>query len=97
MEIRKIRRPYDLAQLGRDRWREYDGSIHRVFMITELYYGSLEITIDPSREAEVQAALETGELKGKLATRSQRKRSYVFSHQGLPLAMRLERVKHFNG
>lgn len=97
MKIRKFRRLYDLAQLGRDRWVEYDGSIRRVFMITELYYGSLEIPTNQSREAKVQAALETGKLKGKLAARNPRKRSYVFPHQGLPFAMRLARVKHFNG
>lgn len=85
MEIRKFRRHHDLENLGRERWAEYDGSIRRVFMITELYYGSLEITIDKTQEVIVQAALEAGELKGKLDSQSQRKRSYVFPIKSCPL------------
>ena len=103
LELRRLSNPMRmelddyLEVLRRERWAEYDGSIRRVFMITELYYGGLEITIDKSQEAQVKAALEAGELSGELATKSQRKRSYVFSHQEVPFAMRLERVKHFNG
>lgn len=103
LEVRRLSNPMRmelddyLEVLRRERWAEYDGSIRRVFMITELYYGGLEITIDKAQETEIEAALETADLQGKLRHKSQRKRSYVFDHKEIPFAMRLERVKFFNG
>ena len=42
----RIRIDRYLEQMKATRWKEYDGSIRRVFMITELYYGTIQMVIE---------------------------------------------------
>jgi hypothetical protein len=103
LEVRRLsnemRMTFDdyLETLRKERWTEYDGSLRRLFLITELYYGRLEISVDQSHKAQVEAALNGPGLNGTLQSEGHKKSSYSFAHGNVPFAMRLERVKHFNG
>lgn len=77
-----------LEKLKRNNWSAYDGKIRRVFMITELYYGDIQILI--SKGVQVKNMLKTN-------IDSNLNQEYSFSHQEVPFAMKLERVRYFNG
>ena len=86
-----------LEEMRRNKWDDYDGKIRRVFVITELYYGSLKIIIDKQFGAEVEAAATQAKLETKGVFNLDRHTEYTFDHNEVPFAMRLERVKKFNG
>lgn len=86
-----------LEEMRRDKWEDYDGKIRRVFVITELYYGSIKITIDKELGAELETTAQAANLEIKTKFNLDRKTEYSFDHAGVPFAMRLERVKKFNG
>ncbi len=86
-----------LEELKRDRWEDYDGRIRRVFMITELYYGSLNIIVATSTSAEFEAALQHADITVASKTSGSRNAQYTFAHADCPFAMRLERVRGFTG
>lgn len=86
-----------LEEMRRNKWEDYDGKIRRVFVITELYYGSLKITVDKNFGVELEAAAEAAGLDSPVAFNLGRKTEYTFDHAEVPFAMRLERVKKFNG
>jgi hypothetical protein len=77
-----------LESLKINNWREYDGKIRRVYMITELYYGDIKILLSKGIRAEkiFQTSID-----------SDINQEYNFSHQEVPFAMKLERVRYFNG
>ncbi len=77
-----------LEKLKRNNWQEYDGKIRRVFMITELYYGDIQIFI--RKGIHVKSVFKTN-------INSNLNQEYSFSHQEVPFAMKLERVRYFNG
>jgi len=79
------------------RWKEYDGSIRRVYMITELYYGTIRMVIEKQYSAELEAVLERSELQTMNKSEGNHSVQYEFSHDNVPFAMRLERVRTFNG
>jgi citrate lyase gamma subunit len=65
-------------------------------MITELYYGKIEISIDSSLEANFETSIPSTNLnivnKLKLGSTT----TYVFESSKVPFAMRIERIKQFN-
>lgn len=79
------------------RWKEYDGSIRRVFMITELYYGTMRMVVEKEYSAELEAVLDKMELEAIHKTEGSFAVEYEFSHDNVPFAMRIERVRSFNG
>ncbi len=86
-----------LEQMKASHWNEYDGSIRRVYMITELYYGTIRMVIEKQFSGKMEAILEKAELQ--LSGRSEGSHAvvYEFSHNDVPFAMRIERVRNFNG
>lgn len=89
-------RIYDfLDRLKKDHWDEYDGKIRRVFMITELYYGSIKMVIDSSLKTEFDAQLVLKEMEAENEVSLGNRLEYTFDHNNVPFAMRLERVKRF--
>jgi len=79
------------------RWKEYDGSIRRVFMITELYYGTMRMVVEKQNSAELEAVLDEIKLEAIHRTEGSHAVEYEFSHDNVPFAMRIERVRSFNG
>lgn len=79
------------------KWKEYDGRIRRVNMITELYYGSIRLVVEKSLSGKMDAALKNSGLQ--VASRNEGSMSveYAFAHQEVPFAMRIEKVRRFNG
>jgi hypothetical protein len=79
------------------RWKEYDGSIRRVFMITELYYGTIRMVIEKQFSTELEAILDKASLQASGKSEGSQTVEYEFSHDNVPFAMRIERVRSFNG
>jgi hypothetical protein len=68
-DLIRIRIDRCLEEMKATRWSEYDGKIRRVFMITELYYGTIKMVVEKQFSAELD----------------------------VPFAMRIERIRNFNG
>ena len=86
-----------LEQMKANRWRDYDGSIRRVFMITELYYGTLRMVVEKQYRSELEASMEKAGLVASGLTEGGHAVEYEFSHDNVPFAMRIEGVRTFNG
>ncbi len=86
-----------LEQLKKNHWEDYDGKIRKVFMITELYYGSIKIVIEREFKDSFEAGLKNTNLKVKNEISSGKSVEYTFDHQDVPFAMRIEKVRTFNG
>jgi hypothetical protein len=86
-----------LEQMKATRWKEYDGSIRRVFMITELYYGTIRMVIEKQFSSELEAILDKEGLQASGKSEGSHAVEYEFSHDNVPFAMRIERVRNFNG
>ena len=86
-----------LEQMKEKRWKDYDGRIRRVHMITELYYGSIKLIVEKSLSGKMDTALEKGDIKILSKAASSSSVEYAFSHDEVPFAMRIEKVRSFNG
>ena len=86
-----------LEQMKATRWSEYDGSIRRVFMITELYYGTIKLVVEKQYTAALDAFLKKSDLEALTRSEGSHAVEYEFSHDNVPFAMRIERVRNFNG
>ncbi len=86
-----------IEQMKEKKWQEYDSKIRRVFMITELYYGSVKIQFDKTLENEVDVKLTALNLGVKSKINVHKNIEYTFESSNVPFAMRIERVKTFNG
>ena len=86
-----------LELMKEKKWKEYDGRIRRVDMITELYYGSIKLIVERSLSGSMDAALEKSSIKIQSRLEGSRSVEYAFSHDEVPFAMRIERVRSFNG
>lgn len=85
-----------LDELKENYWDDYKKGLRRAYIISELYYGTISISIDVDIEAELEASLLDGEQSYSNKFRFGKTTTYEFSSQKVPLAMRMERVKHFN-
>jgi len=86
-----------LEQMKATRWKEYDGSIRRVYMITELYYGTIRMIIEKEFSSELEDTLDMAGLQASARSEGSHAVEYEFSHDNVPFAMRIERVRTFNG
>ena len=78
-------------------WNDYDGSIRRVYIITELYYGTLRMHIEKQFSTELEANMQKADLQASGKSEGSHVMEYEFSHDNVPFAMRIERVRNFNG
>jgi len=85
-----------LEILKKDHWKDYDGKVRRVYMITELYYGSIKIVIEKKLGNELEAAVPNADLEINNKIDLQNSMEYSFSHNDAPFAMRIEKIKNFN-
>lgn len=86
-----------LEQMKATRWSEYDGRIRRVFLITELYYGTIRMVIEKQFSTELDTILKETKLEILSRLEGSHAVEYEFSHDNVPFAMRIERVRTFNG
>jgi hypothetical protein len=86
-----------LEKMKVEKWEEYDGRIRRVFMITELYYGTIKLVIEKSLGGNFDAALEKSGIRILSKSEGSGSVEYAFSHENIPFAMRIEKVRSFNG
>jgi len=86
-----------LEQMKASHWSEYDGSIRRVFLITELYYGTIRLAIEKQYSSELEATLKKADLQALGRSEGSHAVEYEFSHDNVPFAKRIERVRNFNG
>ncbi len=96
-DLVRIRVDSYLEKMKASRWSEYDGRIRRVFMITELYYGTIRMVVERDFSAELEAQLKGTTLTILSRTEGQHAVEYGFSHDNVPFAMRIERIRTFNG
>jgi len=86
-----------LEILKKDNWKAYDGKIRRVFMITELYYGSVQLILSKKFKNELDLGLKEAQLTIMESVEFDKSVEYTFDHDKVPFAMRLEKVRDFNG
>ena len=86
-----------LEQMKASRWKDYDGSIRRVYLITELYYGSIRILIEKQFSSQLEASMKKVDLLASGKSEGNHAVEYEFSHDNVPFAMRIEKVRAFNG
>ena len=91
----RIRLSSYLEQLKENNWEDYKGTIRRVFVITELYYGSVSITIDRKFQKKFESNLKQAKLDATSSFEMNRSVSYSFANDSVPFAMNLERVNQF--
>lgn len=93
----RIRIDHYLEQMKATKWSEYDGRIRRVFMITELYYGTIKLVVERQFSTELDALIQNTELEVLTRSEGSHAVEYEFSHDNVPFAMRIERMRTFNG
>jgi len=96
-DLMRIKIDRFLEQMKASRWSDYDGSIRRVYLITELYYGTLRMLIEKQFSTELEASMQKADLQATGKSEGSHAVEYEFSHDNVPFAMRIERVRNFNG
>jgi len=96
-DLSRVRIDHYLEMMKANKWQEYDGRIRRVHMITELYYGTIRLVIEKQYGAELEAILKQSDLKASQISEGTHATEYEFSHDNVPFAMRIERIRTFNG
>jgi hypothetical protein len=95
--LNRIRIDNYLEVLKQNEWKAYDGKIRRVHMITELYYGSIQLILKSDSKNELDAVIKQLDLKLDQTVEFGKSIEYTFDHKNVPFAMRLERLRKFNG
>ncbi|MEA3463094.1 MAG: hypothetical protein U9R49_14505 [Bacteroidota bacterium] len=96
-DLMRIKIDSYLEQMKAAHWSDYDGSIRRVYLITELYYGTIRMIIEKQFSTELEASLKKANLLATGRSEGSHAVEYEFSHDNVPFAMRIERVRNFNG
>jgi len=86
-----------LELIKKKKWEDYDGRIRRVFMITEIYYGSIKLVVEKSSSGQFDAALEKTGLTVVSKSDGSRSMEYVSAYEKVLFDMRIEEVRTFNG
>lgn len=94
--INRIRIDNYLEILKEDNWKSYDGKIRRVYMITELYYGSIQLILDKRLKNELESKIKMKDMNLLQTIEFDSSIEYTFDHNKVPFAMRLEKIKAFN-
>ena len=66
-------------------------------MITELYFGSIQLILNLDLKSELDTGIEQAKLKISETVEFDKSIEYTFDHNNVPFAMRLEKMKAFNG
>lgn len=85
-----------IEQLREQNWEHYDSKLRRLYIITQLFYGSVYITIDVESKADLEATAESVNLPITFKFQIGKKLVYSFVSANVPFAMTLEKVKPFH-
>jgi len=85
-----------LEELKKNKWERYDSKIRRVFVITELYYGSMKLIIDNQFKDKFSTTVSNTDLEIKNELEVGKSTEYTFDNKNVPFAMRIERIRDFN-
>lgn len=96
-DLIRVRIDSYLEKMKASRWSEYDGTIRRVYMITELYYGTIKLVVEKQFSAELDVLIQNTSLEALTRNEGTHAVEYEFSHDNVPFAMRIERIRTFNG
>ena len=96
-DLVRVRIDHFLEGMKAEKWKQYDGSIRRVYMITELYYGTIRLVVKKQFSSELEGLLKDTSLEATARTEGNFAVEYAFSHDNVPFAMRIERIRTFNG
>lgn len=96
-DLMRIKIDRFLEEMKASHWKDYDGSIRRVYLITELYYGTIRMLIEKQFSTELEASMKKAALHASGKAEGSHAVEYAFSHDNVPFAMRIERVRYFNG
>ena len=96
-DLMRIKIDSFLEEMKASRWKEYDGRIRRVFMISELYYGTMKLVVEKQFCSDFDAVLNAAAMDTLSRSEGSHAVEYQFSHGNVPFAMRIERVRNFNG
>jgi len=96
-DLIRVRIDHYLEKMKATRWKEYDGKIRRVYMITELYYGTIKLVVEKPFSTELDVLLQNTTLEALKRSEGFHAVEYEFSHDNVPFAMRIERIRTFNG
>ena len=95
--LNRVRIDNYLEVLKQDSWKSYDGKIRRVYMITELYFGSIQLILNRDLKSNLETNIKKAKLKILETVEFDKSIEYTFDHNNVPFAMRLEKMKAFNG
>ncbi len=93
----RVKIDHFLETMKNNRWQDYDGRIRRVYMITELYYGTIKLVVENYMSNNLEAALKKNRVQFRAGGGGMNMTAYEFSHENIPFAMRIEKVRSFNG
>lgn len=96
-DLMRVKIDQYLEVMKAKKWEEYDGKIRKVFMITELYFGSVKLVVEKSLSSRFDVAIEQGGLSFTSKSEGSKSVEYAFAHDKVPFAMRIEEVRSFNG
>lgn len=69
----------------------------KVYLITELYYGSLKISVEKQHEFAFEQRIKASQWPVKTQLDTDRTHIYEFAPNELPFAYKMERIQGFNG
>lgn len=69
----------------------------KVYLITELYYGSLKIGVEKQHEFAFEQQIKASQWPVKTQLDTDRTHIYEFAPNELPFAYKMERIQGFNG
>ena len=96
-DIMRVKIDQYLEVMKANKWEEYDGKIRRVYMITELVYGSIQLVVERSLSGKLDSALEKTGIDVETKLEGSKSVEYSFKHDEVPFAMRVEKIRTFNG
>lgn len=96
-DLSRVRIDHFLEQMKAGKWKEYDGRVRRVHMITELYYGTIRLVVEKQHGGELDALLRKANLQASAQSEGTHAVEYEFTHDNVPFAMRIEQIRTFNG
>jgi hypothetical protein len=69
----------------------------KVYMITELYYGSLKLKVEKKHELTFERMVAATKWPVRADLNNKKNHEYVFAHNEVPFAYKMERILGFNG
>jgi hypothetical protein len=86
-----------LEQLNQKSLRDLFRNPRKVYLITELYYGSFKLRVEKQHEFTVEQQIKANKWPLEIQLDSDSEHFYAFTPNELPFAYKMERILGFNG